>query len=109
MDHQRHQGVTCMEQGRLVTIGYSEPDAKRRIEDFLASPRTMLVDIRYSPWSRGLPQWRKEAMRERYGYRYLHLHALGNVNYNQSGQPIQLLDPEKSVQAAAQFLQSGWS
>jgi hypothetical protein len=69
----------------------------------------MLVDIRYSPWSRWQPQWRKAVMRERYGYRYLHLKALGNVNYNKPGRPIQLLDPEKSVQAAAQFLQSGWS
>ncbi len=98
-----------MKHGTLLTIGYGEPDAASRIKVFLTEPRTLLVDIRYSPWSRWKPAWRKAALRDTYQHSYVHLKALGNVNYNRPGQPIHLLNPDGPVRAAVQFLQSGGS
>lgn len=41
--------------------------------------------------------------------RYLHIKNLGNVNYNQPGQPIQLLNPDEAVTQAVYSLRDGYS
>ena len=53
-----------------------------------------LVDIRYAPSSR-LPEWRPEYIVHLVGSRYVHVRALGNVNY--LGGPIQLANPDQGV------------
>jgi uncharacterized protein (DUF488 family) len=65
--------------GRLYTVGYATwtLDAlTRQIEELNA----LLLDIRYSPFSRQ-PQWRKRNLVAHFGERYVHVQALGNVNY----------------------------
>lgn len=62
----------------IYTAGYGStaPAILFRILDELGA---VLVDIRYSPYGR--PAWRQPELRKALGYRYIHLRALGNVNY----------------------------
>ena len=53
------------------------------------------VDIRFAPWSKD-PVWRIDALRERFGWRYLHVQALGNRNFRGDG-PIDLADAERGL------------
>src|SRR5512146_2013914 len=88
--HQEH----TPRQGELVTLGYTEPDALPRLDEFMARPDTGLVDIRYSPRERGRPEFNQAALIKRYGaLKYGHCKALGNVNYNKPGEPINLYEP----------------
>lgn len=48
-----------------------------------------VVDIRMSPRSR-VPEWNKRRISEALHDRYLHLRALGNVNYNNREKGIEL-------------------
>jgi hypothetical protein len=64
--------------GTVETIGYTEPDAARRVADFLRRPQTFLVDIRYALWSRWRPEWNKNALYTIYGRRYLHIHGISS-------------------------------
>ena len=48
--------------GTLHTLGYTEPNAQQRLDEFLAQPHTGLVDIRYSPHSRWRPEFNQAAL-----------------------------------------------
>ena len=95
--------------GTVATIGYTEPDALQRIDTFVAQPRAYLVDIRLKPWSRWNPFWNRTNLQARYPYRYVHLAGLGNVNYGQRDQPIQLVDPAPHIAHLAEMLTHGTS
>ncbi|GCF07327.1 DUF488 domain-containing protein [Dictyobacter arantiisoli] len=97
------------EEGALTTIGYTEQDAALHLAQYLAQPRTALIDIRYTPYSRWRPEWNSTALQAVYGLRYTHIKALGNVNYKTPGSPIQLLDPDLSVAKLVQLLRQGIS
>ncbi len=49
----------------------------------------VLVDIRFAPYSRN-PQFRKDALEQALGDRYVYLRAFGNRNYK--GGPVALVD-----------------
>ena len=91
-------------QGLLYTFGYTMPCAEAIIEQ-LASLGVLITDIRYSANSR-VAKWRKVRLQEQLGGYYLHLQALGNVNYNRPG-GIQLYQPEIGVDLAGERLQQG--
>lgn len=91
------------------TIGYTEPEAQARIDAFLTQPRTYLVDIRLTPYSRFRPQWNRPALQTRYRGQYVHLRGLGNVHYQDRTQPMQLLDPQPHIQHLAEQLMQGTS
>ena len=95
--------------GRLHTLGYTEPEAAERIETFLARPRSILVDIRYKPYSGFNPNWNRNALKARYPRQYVHLPGLGNINNGQKGLPIVLADPERHVSHLASQLKRGVS
>lgn len=91
--------------GLLYTFGYGMLGASVIIEQ-LVELGVAIYDIRFSPRSR-VHKWRKPYLREWLGDSYHHLPALGNVNYNQSGQDIELADPTTGVPLVAQPLREG--
>src|SRR5215510_2609490 len=65
--------------GKLFTLGYSGwtlEQLARQVQELGA----LLLDIRYSPNSRQ-PQWRRQNLAATFPDRYVHVQALGNVNY----------------------------
>ncbi len=95
--------------GHLYTLGYAAPDAEQQLATLMADPSTLLIDIRYSPRSRWQPQWNKKALQAAWGDHYVHVQALGNVNYRLPDAPIQLLDADAGIQWAVETLQAGYS
>ena len=97
--------------GSLYTLGYAAPDALQHVEQLMANPSMLLVDVRLLPRSRWWPHWTKKALRARWGTRYTHEKCLGNLNYRDSTQPIVLCGPhpEHAIAAAAGLLRVGYS
>jgi|SRR5882762_1523488 len=97
----------------LETIGYTEPDAQSRIEAFLAQDRArhILMDIRYSPRSRWLPQYNRSALYNRYGVQYAHCSVLGNLNYRPEDRAkgIEIADPEQGIARVVNLLKNDCS
>ena len=83
---------------KLLTLGYGAGWSCGMLREALAETGAILADIRLHPWSR-TPAWRKSSLSESFGERYVHVPALGNLNYRGGG-PILLADPE---QGAAQI------
>jgi hypothetical protein len=98
-----------MNMGRLETIGYTEQYARERIDAFLAQPRSYLVDIRNTPYSRWNTNWNRNTLAARYEKRYVHLPGLGNLNYANKHLPIELADPEQHVSHLVTCLKRGCS
>jgi len=73
----------------LYTLGYTGRKPVD-VHQLAIAHRAMLVDIRFSPRSRAA-YWQKGALERLLGDRYVHLQALGNVNYRTGG-PVQLAD-----------------
>lgn len=93
--------------GLLYTFGYTDVDlcAEAAIEQLVALD-VMIADIRYSPNSR-IAKWRQAQLQERLGEHYIHVQALGNVNYNRPGAPIHLFQSENGVDLVGKRLQRG--
>ena len=91
--------------GLLYTFGYTDVCADEVIEQLVALD-VVIVDIRYSPNSR-VAKWRQAQLQERLGEQYLHVQALGNVNYNRPGAPIHLFQSESGVSLVGERLQRG--
>ena len=80
----------------LYTLGYTgaKPD---HIRTFLETHNAILVDTRYSPFSRA-PMWQKRSLMESMGSRYVHMVELGNKNYKgQFGEGIIIADMDKGT------------
>ncbi len=95
--------------GQVYTLGYAVPGAMEQVEQVMSDPSMLLVDIRYAARSRWYPAWNKKALQSRWGVRYTHEQRLGNVNYKEREKPIQLLDPDKSLEGAVLLLRQGYS
>ncbi|MGH2496534.1 MAG: DUF488 family protein [Ktedonobacteraceae bacterium] len=91
--------------GLLYTFGYTDVCADAVIAQLVALD-VLIVDIRYSPNSR-LAKWRQAQLQERLGEHYTHIQALGNVNYNRPGAPIQLYQSEVGVSLVGERLRRG--
>lgn len=87
----------------IYTLGYSgiRPENLRAVAE---SYDLVVLDVRLSPRSRR-PEWTRGRLQALLGQRYLHLPALGNVNYKSQG-PVQLADPEVGIALAAQYLEN---
>ena len=73
----------------IYTAGYGAGWSPAMLADVLDRHAAILLDIRLKPWSK-TPTWQKSALQARLGMsRYLHVPALGNLNYNTGG-PIAL-------------------
>lgn len=64
-----------------------------------------IVDVRIAPTSKS-PQWRREALAELLGPRYVHMPALGNRNAFGGG-PAELKDPARAVAPVRALLARG--
>jgi hypothetical protein len=94
--------------GCLYPFGYSMPNSIARLDKLMSDKDTFLFDIRYSPYSRW-PQWRRDALRARYGAAYHYAgRYLGNVNYRQDG-PIQLAEPISGIRPVLLYLSLGFN
>lgn len=91
----------------LTTLGYTEENAQQRLDEFMSKPDACLVDIRYSPRSRWLPRFNQAALIERYGVKYKHCKALGNVNYNKPGESIKLSGPFAGAMMVTRLIRQG--
>lgn len=88
---------------KIYTWGYiaSSYDDLRA---YLRATGALLVDVRLSPYSR-LPLWHGDAIqRAVQPCDYIHVAALGNVNYKGGG-PIRLRDPEAGYRRIAAMLE----
>lgn len=86
----------------IYTIGYAgwtPSSVKARVEALNA----MLLDIRYSPYSKRA-EWRGDSLKALLGRaRYSHIKTLGNRNYRGDG-PIVLDAPEAAVETVTRLL-----
>lgn len=90
--------------GTVYTIGYTG----RTVEEIIQTAEltdAVVLDIRFNPRSR-VPHWNKGPLSRALGARYVHLDALGNVNYRGDG-PIQIKDPEAGVKAVEELIDAG--
>lgn len=106
--------------GTLYTLGYASSGDRERLERLMHDHRRLLVDTRFSPWSRWYPAFQRQALHQRYNLdeqahlpqavhavRYVWYGAtLGNVNF-QSGGPIRLANPVQGVQNVVVSLREG--
>ena len=97
--------------GKLIPFGYAAPGAEQRLGELMTDPKAILVDIRWSPYSR-FPQWRKDVLMRQFGDyrldggRYRHMSALGNMNHAIGGQ-VRLANPAHGVDVLKQLLEEG--
>jgi len=77
----------------IYTLGYAQWSIDA-VADQLITLGAILVDVRQSPYTTK-PGFAKPDLNTRFGDRYVHLPAFGNVNYKEG--PIELSDPEKGL------------
>lgn len=88
----------------VFTLGYSG----RSVEEIAAAVEerdALLFDIRLVARSRD-PRWSGKQLRERFGERYRHVPALGNLNYK-SGGPVALSDAEAGLAVVEEAIGAG--
>ena len=78
--------------GRVYLLGYAAPGAAEQLERWMADASVVLVDIRLAARSRWLRQWNKGWLVRQWGDRYVHESRLGNLNYRDRSQPIEIRD-----------------
>ena len=93
----------------LYTIGYAANSAPCILGTLLSEPGTLLVGVRLHPGSHRYPEWRAKALERRYGERYVHVPAFGNVHFRTLEQSIQLAEPAVGVRWAIPLLHQGGS
>lgn len=96
------------QQSHIWAIGYRDPAGVARLEQLETSDCTLFIDIRDLPLAPYQPQWSRKRLRQRFGRRYRHLRALGNVHYHDHGLPILLRDEEAGLRCLINWLQAGW-
>lgn len=91
---------------KVYPVGYSERQAGELLDSLMSSSSTLLIDIRYAPWSQR-PEWRKEALEQKYGARYRSAgRYLGNVNY-QGGGSIRIANAPVGIRGLCKYLAEG--
>lgn len=94
--------------GRIIPFGYSTPNAQPTLDRLMEDKRAILVDIRYTPYSKKRPEWRQEALEARYGTRYRHVPSLGNVNHANGGE-IRLANATQGIPFLVDGLRKGYT
>jgi hypothetical protein len=93
----------------LWAVGYREDAGREFLGTHEADTGTLFVDIRDTPNAPFQPEWSRRRLRKRFGRRYRHLRALGNINYRKPGEPIIFRDEEAGFSAVERWLLEGWS
>lgn len=76
---------------KIYTLGYSGWDIED-VKSVLDRLGAVLVDVRMVPRPRWTPIWKAEALRARFGDRYVWLRDFGNVNYKGTFEEIKIAD-----------------
>jgi hypothetical protein len=93
-------------QPAIYTVGYGAGWSPVQVRDLIHRLDAQLLDIRLKPWSK-TEHWQRPALRALLGpAHYLHVLALGNLNYNNDG-PIVLQAPAAGVAIVRQQLDIG--
>src|SRR5438874_958257 len=92
--------------GQVYTLGYAADGAAEQLEQLMADPTMLLIDIRLKARSRWMHQWTKKQLTLRWGGRYIHVPQLGNVNYKDRSLPVELENPEEGIPIVQSYLQS---
>jgi uncharacterized protein (DUF488 family) len=95
--------------GQVHTLGYAVDGVAEQLEQLMADPAMLLIDIRLQARSRWMHQWTKKQLMLRWGGRYIHVPQLGNVNYKDRSLPIALANSEEGLSIVQSYLQSGYS
>ncbi|MCZ7547396.1 MAG: DUF488 family protein [Anaerolineae bacterium] len=85
----------------IVTTIYTFGTQRRRLAELVALVHdldALVVDVRLAPRSR-VREWNQAVMAAALGDRYLHVGALGNLNYKTAGTPVRLCDMEAGIAA----------
>ncbi len=91
---------------KVYPVGYGMGGALQYVDQLMALPQMLLIDIRFRPKS-WRAEWREAALREKYGKRYRTAGAyLGNVNFQ--GGPITLADPDEGLRGLRMYLTEGY-
>jgi uncharacterized protein (DUF488 family) len=98
--HSEHPSTDLPEETRrnaniFYTLGYAQW-AIDEVDDQIDTLDAVLVDVRYSPHTTK-PGFANSNLANRFGDRYVHLPAFGNVNYKEG--PIELAAPDKGLHA----------
>lgn len=79
---------------RIYTLGYGNWTIDE-VDDLLRDGTAVLLDVRHAPYTTK-PGFSKEELAERFGERYRHVPAFGNVAYRE--ERIELANPERGLQ-----------
>ena len=94
---------------KVYTLGYSNVDAGEKLAAWMADPKTLLVDIRYTPDSY-LYDWRGGYLQKQFGRRYRWAgEYLGNINHKVNNSPIKLANEQTGIRGLQQYLDEGFS
>jgi hypothetical protein len=96
-------GKDSIMSGELIPFGYLAPDAESRLDELMARPYAILLDIRFKAWSHRV-MWRSGSLLLKYGSNYRTLSALGNVNYKNPGEPHRIANPQYGLQIVGGLL-----
>lgn len=83
----------------IYTLGYAQWSIDE-VCDQLDRLDAVLVDVRYRPYTTK-PGFAKADLKGRFGDRYVHLPAFGNINYQEG--PIELVNPEEGLETAREL------
>ena len=95
--------------GRVYLLGYAAPGAAEQLERWMADASVVLVDIRLAARSRWMREWNKGQLVKRWGDRYVHEPRLGNLNYRDRSQPIEIRDLSGGLATVTDLLDQGRS
>ncbi len=88
----------------IYTAGYGAGWSAAMLAEVLDQHAAMLLDIRLKPWSKTVA-WQRPALQARLGTsRYLHVPALGNLNYADGGS-IVLQAPAAGIRIVGRYLE----
>src|SRR5262249_10979888 len=108
----RRSGVNRKERrpsiNNIYTLGYAAKGAEARLAELMTKPMMILVDIRLSPRSRFHPAFQQTALVQCYPGRYHHVPTLGNLNYKDRAQGIQLVNPALGLATVRAWLNRGY-
>jgi uncharacterized protein (DUF488 family) len=85
----------------IYTVGYNNVTRKNLVSE-LEELNSILVDIRYSPYSYS-PFWQKKELENILGVKYIHIQELGNINYKNSKE-IEISDLKKGMEKLEELI-----
>lgn len=90
---------------KIYDLGYQSIKNASLLVQVVNSLNAIVVDVRLSPRSRD-PQWNRKALLTSLGERYVHVEALGNLNYKVAA-PIVIKDLPAGLLFLGHYLELG--